>query len=146
MYLLNEFQFDLIVWQFVFLLDNTCDNEMNTVHINLNTEGDYLLLCVCVWVCKHRQPRTYSDIPQSDRGQNCKWGRSSICEYVQTVANCLLLHIGVCWRRKKEKTCTGFGPRFSAEKSYTSCVSVIYTKSVPQLPIVRRTRTSSFSE
>ena len=32
--------------------------------------------------------------------------------------------------KKKEKImCTGFGPRFSAEKSYTSCVSaILHTK------------------
>ena len=32
--------------------------------------------------------------------------------------------------KKKEKlTCTGFGPRFSAEKSYTSCMSaILHTK------------------
>ena len=86
-------------------------------------------LCVCVWVCKHRQPRTY------------------ICGYmyVQMVANCLLLNIGVCWKKEKIM-CTGFGPRFSAEKSYTSCMSAIYTQSVPLLPVVRLTCTSSFSE
>ena len=58
--------------------------------------------CVCVWVCNHRQPRTYSETPHSDRGQHCKRGRSTICGYVQTVANCLLLHIEVCWKKERK--------------------------------------------
>ena len=31
--------------------------------------------------------------------KHCKRGRSTICGYVQTVANCLLLHIEVCKKR-----------------------------------------------
>ena len=88
----------------------------------------FVSVSVCVWVCKHRQPRTYSDTPPSVRGQHCKQGRSTICGYVQTVANCLLMHIGICWRKKDEIMC----PQF-------------YIQSVPKLPVVRRTRTSLFS-
>ena len=79
-------------------------------------------VCVCVWVCKHGQQRVYSDTSQSDRGQHCTRGRSSICG--QKIANCLLLHIKVCWKIIII-TCTGFGPRFSAEKSYISCAFAI---------------------
>ena len=76
--------------------------------------GVCVCVCVCVRVCNHRQPRTYSKTPHSARGQHCKRGRSTICGYVQTVANCLLLH---SMSGKKEKiTCTRFGPRFSGEK------------------------------
>ena len=87
-------------------------------------------VCVCVWFCKHRQPRTYlADTPHSDWGQHCKWRRSTIYGYVQTVANCLLLHRGMLKEKKEKIMCTGFGPRFSAEKSYTSCVStILHTK------------------
>ena len=101
-------------------------------------------VCLCVWVSKHCQPRTYSDTPQSDRGQNCKRGRSSICEYVQTVANCLHMHKGML--EKKKITCTAFGPRFNAENSYKSCASAILHKKCPQLPVVCLTCTSLFSE
>ena len=66
------------------------------------------------------------------------------CKRLQIAFSCI---IGVCWKKEEEKiTCTGFGPRFSAKKSYTSFVSAILHTKCRMLTVVRRTGTSSFSE
>ena len=103
-------------------------------------------MCVCVWVCKHRQPRTYSDTPHSDWGQHCKRGRSTICGYVQMVANCLLLHMGVCWQKRENNVHRVWSSVQRWKVVHKVVCPQFYTQSVPQLRVVRWTRTSSFNE
>ena len=104
------------------------------------------LRCVCACVCNHCQLRTSSKTPHLEWGQHYKRGRSAICGYVQTVANCLLLHVGVCWRKRKEgKKCAhGWSSVERWKIIHKLCVHN-FTK-CPQLPVVHCTHASWFSK
>ena len=71
------------------------------------------------------------------------------CKRLQIAYGCklpTLAYRGMLKKKREKIMCTGFGSRFSTEKSYTSCVSAVLHTKCPTLQVVRRTRTSSFSE
>ena len=85
-------------------------------------------VCVCARVCNHRQSRTVHQnstirprTTSQSRTVHDLWIRANGCK-LPTLAYRGML-------KKKKITCTGLGPRFSAERSHTSWVSaILHTK------------------
>ena len=87
-------------------------------------------LCVCEFVITVNRGHTLKlHIQTEDNIANEDGPRFvDTCKRLQIAYSCKYIHRGMFFKKEKI-TCTGFGPRFSAEKSYTSCVSaILHTK------------------
>ena len=101
----------------------------------------YICVCVCVCVCVRACVCVCEFVSTVNRGHTPtlhiqtedKIANEDGPRFVDTCANGFklptLAYRGTSMSEKETITCTGFGPRFSAEKSYTSCVSaILHTK------------------